>query len=70
MMRYMCLLLVLCGCTPTKEYVQQPVCPYGTPPITQSDYNVLSDPEVISNQFADWVVANGLFCEGAVNNEL
>lgn len=63
-----CLLLLACTQQPVK-YVQQPVCPYGVPPITQSDYIVLSDPAQISDQFVDWVIANGLFCEKTGGNK-
>lgn len=56
------LLLGAVGCTRT-VYVPAPVCPYGPPYMLESDYTILSNPDIISDQFADWVVANGLFCE-------
>lgn len=65
-MRYMfCILLLiggLCGCTRV-EFVPAPVCPYGPPYMLPSDYDTLTNTELISDMFADWVIANGLFCE-------
>lgn len=55
--------LILLGCQRNTEYIQVPTCPYGPPYMTESDYKILSNPDMISDMFADWVVANGEFCE-------
>lgn len=62
-MRRLFLVLLLCGCG-GRDYIKVPTCPFGVPYMTQSDYEILSDPNKISDQFADWVIATGEFCEG------
>lgn len=58
-------MLTMCCCTPKVQYV--PVCPYGVGWITANDYQILSDPDKISDMFADWVLATNMYCEGAKN---
>lgn len=62
-MRRLFLVLLLFGCA-GRDYIKVPTCPFGVPYMTQSDYEILSDPNKISDQFADWVIATGEFCEG------
>ena len=62
-MRRLFLVLLLCGCA-GHDYIKVPTCPFGVPYMTRSDYEILSDPNKISDQFADWVIATGEFCEG------
>lgn len=50
-----------------KVYVPMPVCPYGPPYMLASDYATLSSPELISDMLADWILANGLYCEEVGN---
>lgn len=61
-MRRLFLVLLLFGCA-GRDYIKVPTCPFGVPYMTQSDYEILSDPNKISDQFADWVIATGEFCE-------
>lgn len=51
----------LTGCVKT-EYKYIPTCPYGVSYMTQSDYEILSDPNKMSDLFVDWVIANNEFC--------
>lgn len=57
------ILMILLGCNAQNEYIYVATCPYGPPYMTESDYKILSNPDMISDMFADWVVANGEFCE-------
>lgn len=50
----------LAGCTKT---VYVPTCPFGVSYMTRSDYEILSDPNKMSDMFVDWVIANNEFCE-------
>lgn len=60
------LCLGVAGCTRV-VYVPSPVCPYGPPYMLPSDYEVLANPDMISDQLADWILANGMFCDEVGN---
>lgn len=59
--------LMLCGCAKV-EYKYVPTCPYGVSYMTAKDYEVISDPNQVSDLLADWIVANDQFCEESVEN--
>lgn len=54
--------LILGGC------VQAPVvkysCPYGVGWMTEADYAIIGNPEMISDGFADWLLKTNMYCEG------
>ena len=50
----------LCGCSTTKvDYV----CPFGVGYLTKMDYETMQDANLISDEFATWLLSTNMYCE-------
>ena len=56
-----CVGVILAGCS--KAPIIKYTCPYGVGYFTADDYKVLADPNLISDQFADWLLKTNIYCE-------
>ena len=59
--RFLLCVCILGGCSssPVLKYT----CPYGVGWLTAKDYQIISDPDQISDKFADWLLKTNMYCE-------
>lgn len=53
-------LTCLCGCSVNKTVY---TCPFGVGYLTRSDYETIADQDLISDEFATWLLETNLYCE-------
>lgn len=56
------LAIILSGCAVRTEYVYK--CPYGVGYLTNRDYETMSSPDLISEQFILWLLNTNEYCKG------
>ena len=53
-------LSLLCGCS---NNIPVYVCPFGVGYLTPNDYETMQDANLISDEFATWLLETNMFCE-------
>lgn len=52
-------LALLCACSQNTVYT----CPFGVGYLTQNDYETMQDANLISDEFATWLLETNMYCE-------
>jgi len=53
------ILMCLCACSQNVVYT----CPFGVGYLTQNDYETMQDGDLISDEFATWLLQTNMYCE-------
>ena len=51
---------LLCGCSTTTTVY---TCPFGVGYLTPNDYETMQDGNLVSDEFATWLLETNMFCE-------